>query len=121
MQYEARILGADDLATLRGMLSGGNLRQLGAPPAALALNVGSAALLACGAWLLTRALGNPAQWASLALGGYAATSWAQTLALRDRPAFALIFRTPALHCSNLGFAFLDTGAMYRAATWWARS
>lgn len=83
------------------------LRQLGAPPAALALNVGSAALLACGAWLLTRALGNPAQWASLALGGYAATSWAQTLALRDRPAFALIFRTPALHCSNLGFAFLS--------------
>ncbi len=83
------------------------LRQLGATPRDLARNVGGGALLAAGAWLATRLLGTPAQWASLALGGYAALSWAQTLALRDPAAFALIWRTPALHSSNLGFACLS--------------
>lgn len=83
------------------------LWQLGAPAAVLARNVGLGAALVGGALALTRLLGNPAQWASLGLGVYAAASWMQTLALRDRPGFALIFRTPALHYSNLGFACLS--------------
>jgi MFS family permease len=83
------------------------LWQLGAPATALALNVVAGLTLLLAALLLTRWLGNPAQWASLALGVYAAGAWMQTLALRDRPGFALIFRTPALHYSNLGFACLS--------------
>ncbi|MEW6270522.1 MAG: MFS transporter [Thermodesulfobacteriota bacterium] len=77
-----------------------------APRAVIAWNVAAAALCAVAAALLTRSLGTPAQWIALAIGVYAATSWAQALALRDRPAFALILRTPALTYANLGFSFL---------------
>lgn len=84
-----------------------NLRLLGAPPRAIAVNLGSAAALALLALALTEALGNPAQWISLAVGAYAAVSWAQSVALRDRPAAALIFRTPALRNAVLGFSFLS--------------
>jgi MFS family permease len=83
------------------------LHGLGAGAGGLAFNLGLGALLAGTAHLLSLALGTPAQWWSLVLGLYAAASWAQSLALRDPPAFALIFRTPALHFSNLGFAFLS--------------
>ena len=83
------------------------LHGLGAGAGGLAFNLGLGALLAGTAHLLSLTLGTPAQWWSLVLGLYAAASWAQSLALRDPPAFALIFRTPALHFSNLGFAFLS--------------
>ncbi|HEY8514411.1 MAG TPA: MFS transporter [Candidatus Binatia bacterium] len=72
----------------------------------VAWNVIAAALCAVGAAFLTAWLGTPAQWIALGIGVYAAVSWAQALALRDRPAFSLILRTPALTCSNLGFSFL---------------
>lgn len=83
------------------------LRQLGATRRAIGLNLASALILSFAAVLLTRLLGTPAQWWALALGVYAAVSWSQSLAIRDRAGFALIFRTPALHFSNLGFAFLS--------------
>lgn len=72
----------------------------------LTLNVAAAAAVSVGAWALTWALGNPAQWISLMLGVYAGISWAQNLALRDRPTFTLIFGTPSLCLAVLGFAFL---------------
>ncbi len=84
-----------------------NLRRLGAPTHVLGANVGAAFLLAALAWLLTRAWGNPAQWASVALGVYAALSWAQSVALRDRPSAALLFGTPSLRNAAFGFAFLS--------------
>ena len=84
-----------------------NLWWLGASRFTLAVNVGSGALLALTAALLTRALGTPAQWWSLALGLYAAVAWAQSVGLRDRPSAALIFRTPSLRNACLGFAFLS--------------
>ncbi len=46
--------------------------------------------------LLSRTLGNPEQWIALSVGGYAAFSWAQSLARRDPPAFQMIFHTPSL-------------------------
>lgn len=79
----------------------------GAGPAGLTLNLGVGLSLCAAAWTTARLLGTPAQWWALALGLYAAASWTQALALRDRPGFALIVRTPALHFSNLGFAFLS--------------
>lgn len=82
------------------------LHLAGAGASTLALNlVLAAGLAAAAAWLCTL-FGNPPQWWALALGFYAAGSWTQSLALRDRPGFALILRTPALQCSNLGFAWL---------------
>ncbi len=84
-----------------------NLSRLGASGGVIAANLASAGGLIGAAFLLTRALGNPAQWASLALGLYAAVSWGQSLALRDRPAATLIFRTPSMIYSILGFAFLS--------------
>ncbi len=84
-----------------------NLWWLGASRVALAANVACGALLALGAEWLTRALGTPAQWWSLALGLYAAVAWAQSVSLRDRPSAALIFGTPSLRNACLGFAFLS--------------
>ena len=77
-----------------------------AGPRALTLNVSAALLLAGAATVLTVLLGTAPQWIALAIGVYAAVSWAQALALRDRPAFALILRTPTLRDANLGFSFL---------------
>ncbi len=84
-----------------------NLIRRGASAAMLAANLGAALGLVGAAYLLTGALGNPAQWGSLALGIYAAVSWGQSLALRDRPSTALIFRTRSMIFSVLGFSFLS--------------
>jgi MFS family permease len=72
---------------------------------AVVANLGAAATLAAVATALTYALGNPAQWFALGAGLYAACSWAQALALRDRVTFALVFRTPSLRWTALAFAF----------------
>lgn len=77
-----------------------------AGPRALTINVVAALLLAAVAAALSMLLGTAMQWIALGIGFYAAVSWAQALALRDRPAFALILRTPALRDANLGFSFL---------------
>ncbi len=73
---------------------------------ALARNVGAAAAIAVLAAALSALVGTPVQWIALGIGAYATVSWAQALALRDREAFAMIFRTPTLHYAALGFALL---------------
>ena len=70
------------------------------------VNLGAAAFIAALAVLLIATLGTPAQWIALGIGLYAAVSWAQALALRDRPTFALVFYTSTLRYSALGFALL---------------
>ncbi|HET7292693.1 MAG TPA: MFS transporter [Vicinamibacteria bacterium] len=84
-----------------------NLWRLRAGPRRLAANGAGAALLALAASALTKALGDPAQWWSLAIGLYAALSWAQALSLRDAPGAALILGTPSLRYAGLGFACLS--------------
>ncbi len=84
-----------------------NLNRLGAPRGSLVANLAAAAGLVGGALLLGRIVGNPAQWWSLAIGLYAAVSWYQSVLLRDRPSAELIFRTPSMVYSCLGFAFLS--------------
>lgn len=73
----------------------------------LALNLGVAAVVAASAWGLIAWLGTPAQWVALGLGVYAAASWLQALARRDRPTFALVTGTPSLRLAGLGFALLS--------------
>lgn len=101
-----RAFGRELMAVLPPLTLVGLVRA-GAGWASLLLNLALAGGLAAAAVGLTALLGNPAQWWALALGFYAASSWTQSMALRDRPGFALVFRTPALHFSNLGFALLS--------------
>jgi MFS family permease len=83
-----------------------HLMRAGASGAAIGANLGIAGLLTLSAWLLIEWLGTPAQWIAMAIGLYAAASWGQALILRDRPAHALIFKTPSLILAVVGFAFL---------------
>lgn len=66
----------------------------------------AAVAIAAGAWGLVWLTGSLWQWTALGIGLYAAVSWAQSLALRDRPTFALVFGTPSLRWVGLGFSFL---------------
>jgi MFS family permease len=70
------------------------------------LNLAAAAAIALLAYALIAWLGTPAQWIALGIGMYSAVSWAQTLRIRDRAAFKVIFLTPSLRYSALGFALL---------------
>ena len=83
-----------------------SLRRLGAPVASLVLNVAAAAVLAGAAVCLTALLGNTVQWTALAVGIYAAFSWAQALRLRDPSTFAVLFEARAPRLAAAGFAFL---------------
>lgn len=91
---------------------------------ALALNLALAAALAGAAAGLTHGLGHAPQWIALALGLYACACWAQRLARRDAPAFAAVFRTPALTWTSLGFAchsFRGYGLLYWMAPFFLRA
>ena len=65
---------------------------------ALGIAVLSAGLLA--------ATGDTAQWVALGIGFYSAASWTQSLRLRDRPAYQLIFHTPTLRWLVLSVSLL---------------
>lgn len=82
------------------------LVRRGASARTLGINLLAAVGITLGAYGLYSWLGNGAQWGALALGVYAALSWSQSVELRDRASAELIFRTPSLRWSILGFAFL---------------
>ena len=54
--------------------------------------------------VLVRISGDWAQWIGVGVGTYAVASWAQMLRASDRPAYALLFETPAVLLALLGFA-----------------
>src|SRR5262245_18638598 len=83
-----------------------HLALAGAGARGVVRNLAAAAAIAAAAVLLVRQLGSPAQWIALGIGLYAAVSWLQALALRDRATFVLITRTPSLRLAALGFALL---------------
>jgi MFS family permease len=83
-----------------------HLALAGAGARGIARNLVAATIIAVVAALLTRMLGSPAQWIALGIGVYAAVSWLQALALRDRPTLALITGTPSLRYAGVGFALL---------------
>ncbi len=74
--------------------------------AVLRTNLLAAAGLALAAWALAESIGPAVQWIALAVGVYAAFSWAQGLRLRDEPSYELICRTPSLRWAFLGFSLL---------------
>jgi len=100
-----------------------NLLRLGAGADALIVNLLAAVGWGAAAWGLVVMTGNPAQWIALGIGMYATTSWVQSLAFRDRPAAALILRTPTLLWAVLGLsmmAFAGYGFGYWTAPFFVR-
>jgi MFS family permease len=61
---------------------------------ALVVNLVAAAVAALVAFGFTTLFGRWPQWTALAVAGYAVFSWSQSLEVRDRPTYALIWGTP---------------------------
>lgn len=72
-------------------------------PRALAINLAAMALLALGALGMIGWTGAVLQWACIGFGYYAVFSWASSLGGRDRPTFALIWRSKAFLATILGY------------------
>jgi MFS family permease len=83
-----------------------HLMRVGGGRRLLLENLAWAAGIALLAAALVRWTGDFLQWSALGIGLYATVSWGRALALRDRPAAVLIFRTPSLCWTALGFSFL---------------
>jgi MFS family permease len=86
----------------------------------LAVLAGFAGLAA----LLIRATGDVPQWLAICTGGYAVSSWAQSLKVRDRPTYALIWGTPAFVLALVGFgsiAFVGYSISFWAAPYAIRT
>jgi MFS family permease len=60
--------------------------------------------------------GHTVQWTALGIGMYGVFSWAQSLRLRDAPAYALIFRSPAM-LGLMGAASLNMILNYGLTSW----
>ena len=95
----------DDLTSVLPPLTLLHLAQFGRRT--IAINLAAAAGFAALAVLLARATGDIPQWAALCLGGYAVTSWAQSLRERDPPTFALIWGTPTFILALVGFGSIS--------------
>ena len=96
----------EELRALLPVFSLWALRAAGAGSRGLLANVAAGGGIFAAGALLIAGLGNPAQWIALGIGLYCAFSWMQGLALRDAPTFSLIFRTPSLVYSCVGFSFI---------------
>ncbi|KPF73844.1 MFS transporter [alpha proteobacterium AAP81b] len=70
-------------------------------------NLAVAAAFAALATLLIRVTGDVPQWLAICLGGYAVTSWAQSLKQRDPPTYALIWGTPTFLLALIGFGSIS--------------
>jgi MFS family permease len=79
-------------------------------PAALALNLFAAVLVALFAWGMIGLTGNVPQWISVGVGYYAVFSWACTLKARDPATWRLIWGTPAFICTTLGYSLVSLAA-----------
>jgi MFS family permease len=75
--------------------------------AAFAINIAVASLVAGLASLLFQVTGDGKQWAAVGLGVYAVFSWATTLKERDRPAFQMIWGTPAFLLVVVGYGLIS--------------
>jgi MFS family permease len=84
-----------------------SLWQSGAGSQSIVINVVAAAALGLIAWGLGATVGDPAQWYALAVGLYAAFSWAQGLRVRERHTFDRILGNRALVYSCVGFASIS--------------
>lgn len=80
------------------------MRRLGAPTRTIVFNLLIGLAICAAVAALIAATGSSAQWLSLGFGSYCVACWAQTLALRDRAAFGMIFKCRTLMFTNVGLA-----------------
>ena len=73
----------------------------------LGKNLIAAAAFAALATLLIKVTGDVPQWVAICLGGYAVTSWAQSLKQRDFPTYSLIWGTPTFILALVGFGTIS--------------
>ena len=104
----------DDLSSVLPPLTFFHIAQFGR--AALLRNLGAALGFIALGLTMARLTGDIAQWAALCLGGYAVSSWAQSLRQRDPPTFALIWGTPTFLLALLGFGSISFVG-YSVAFW----
>jgi MFS family permease len=95
----------DDLCSVIPPLTLFHLAPYGAR--VLGTNIAVAAAFSLLAALLMRVTGDIPQWLAICLGGYAVTSWAQSLKQRDPPAYALIWGTPTFLLALVGFGTIS--------------
>ena len=93
-----------------------SLVSRGASRAQLSFNLGAAFFLLVSMALLSQLTGNIPQWLVFGIGIYATISWVQNLALRDPPAFAMMFRCRAFVFTIFGFCSINFVA-YGLAVW----
>jgi MFS family permease len=101
-----------------------HLALAGAGWRGIARNLGAAVAIAAIVAVLIGTVGSAAQWIALGIGVYAAASWLQALALRDRSSHALIAGTPSMRAAALGFsllAFLGYGVGFWLPTFFIRA
>lgn len=85
-------------------------------PAALVINLATAAGVALFAYWMIGLTGNFPQWSAVGFGYYAVFSWASTLRAKDPATFKLIWGTPAFICTTLGYGLVSLAA-YALAFW----
>lgn len=73
---------------------------------ALLENLAAAIVVALIAFGLSATVGNWPQWLALGTGAYAVFSWSQSLKMRDRPTYALIWGTPTFLFTVAGFGIV---------------
>jgi MFS family permease len=87
------------------------------------INLAGLVFIAGLCWSLYQLTGSTAQWAALAVGMYAAFSWAQNLAHSDPATFSMIFKSRAIMFSVIGFpciAFVGYGIGFWGAPYFQR-
>ncbi len=104
----------DDVSSVIPPLTLFHLAPFGAR--VLVPNLLAAAAFTALAVLLIAVTGDLPQWLAICLGGYAVTSWAQSLRERDPPTFKLIWGTPTFLFALLGFGSIAFVG-YAAAFW----
>jgi MFS family permease len=101
-----------------------SLWQAGAGPSGIAVNLAAAAVLGFIAWVVGKVAGDPGQWIALAIGLYAAFSWAQGLRVRERRTFDGILGNRIFLMAILGFgtmSFVTNGLAFWTAPFLMRS
>lgn len=93
-----------------------SLLRHGGGAAAIARNLGIAAVCSAAAWILWELTDDLVQWTALAIAVYASASWVQGLVLRDRNSFDRLFRNRALMLAMFGFPFI-TFMSYGVGFW----
>lgn len=102
----------NELSSILPLLHFVRLKSLGAGAKGFAVNIIAGLFIFALAYFLYLQTGTAAQWIALGIGFYAAFCWAQSLSLRDKATFAMIFKCKSILFTVAGFpciAFVTYG------------